>query len=68
MSIQQHKRRLKGLDEMPRPRRTLRQHYFRVRSRLRSSALFRIWSPAKFLLVFLALWGLARLLGFRIDL
>lgn len=34
-------RRLKGLDEMPLPRRTMRQHYFRAKSKILSFLNYR---------------------------
>ena len=65
---EQRKRRLKGLDEMP-TRRTMRQRYFSIRSRLRTSTFLRwVWLFAKFALLLLALWGIAHLIGLRVEL
>jgi hypothetical protein len=59
-----HKKRLKGRDEMPRPRRTLRELYFRLRSRCRESALcgYLIFS-IELALICVVLVGVAHLLG-----
>jgi hypothetical protein len=67
--IREHKRRLKGLDEMPVPRRTLRQRYFRFKSLTRISTLVRwIWFTVVIAVWLVALWGAARLLGVEIEL
>lgn len=60
--------RLKGLDEMPRPRRTLRQRYFSVRSGLWDSTLSGwLWAGLVIALLLSILWGIARLLGLPIE-
>lgn len=56
--------RLKGLDEMPRSRRTLRQVYFSIRSGVVESPL-PAWMWVVLLLALLSsiVWGTARLFG-----
>lgn len=57
--------RLKGLDEMPVRRRTLRQRYFSLRSLVHASIpLGWAWLIAKWVVVIFALWGIGRLTGF----
>ena len=62
------KRRLKGLDEMPVSRRTMRQRYFWLRSRVRTGPLRWLWLTL--------IWGLSsswysafvgRQLGWRLE-
>jgi hypothetical protein len=63
-----HRPRLKGLDEMPRPRRTLRQHYFAVRAGLHDSKLPGWMWACLVLAIFLSiLWGIARVMGLPIE-
>jgi hypothetical protein len=56
--------RLKGLEEMPAPRRTPRQYYFRLRTNLRH---WTVWVYVRHSLeiavVVLVLYGICRLLG-----
>ena len=60
--------RLKGLDEMRRPRRTLRQRYFRVRASILGSKHFSwVWPVLKVAIVLLIVWMGARLLGFPLE-
>jgi len=67
MTIQKHKPRLKGLDEMPR-RRALRQYYFAARSRVRTSAPLRwLWTLMQVVLVLLLVWAIARMSGLPLE-
>jgi hypothetical protein len=60
--------RLKGLDEMPTPRKTLRQHYFTLKARIAGSRyLIRAWPVLKLVALALIIWILARLVGFPIE-
>jgi hypothetical protein len=60
--------RLKGLDEMPRRRRTLRERYFAAKSRVQSSkSVGWLWPLLQVLLVLALLWGIARVLGLPIE-
>jgi hypothetical protein len=60
--------RLKGLDEMPTPRRTLRERFFAARSRVESSkSIAWLWPLFQVLLVLALLWGIARVLGLPIE-
>jgi hypothetical protein len=56
--------RLKGLDEMPPPHRTLRVQYLRLRAKFRQST-FLMYAQHSFeiAMVVLVLYGLSRLLG-----
>lgn len=68
MNAFRHGSRLKGLDEMPRPRRTLRQHLFAFRSRAQESKLLGwMWTFLKFAVLLSVLWGIARLTGLPIE-
>ena len=68
MSDQANRPRLKGLDEMARPRRTLRQHYFRFRGIILGSKYFRwLWPLLKVAVWVLAIWLIARLVGFPLE-
>ncbi len=63
-----HRLRLKGLDDMPGPRRTLRQHYFAFRSQLRTSKISAsLWAVLVLALLVSILWGLSRLLGLPLE-
>jgi len=67
MRDQVQKPRLKGLDEMPRPRRTLRQLYFRFRALILGSKYFSwLWPLLKAGLWVAIIWLVMRLLGFPI--
>ena len=68
MSPEQHRPRLRSLDEMPRPRVTVRQRYFRVKTRFNALVGYgpmRAWLTLAVLL--LLLWGIARATGFPIE-
>lgn len=59
--------RLKGLDEMSRPRRTLRQFYFAARSRVRTSRwLAGLWFLVKCGMVLALLWVIAQRMGWSV--
>jgi len=68
MRDQGQRPRLKGLDEMPTPRRTLRQHYFWLRARVLESKYFWwVWPLLKLAVWVAVIWLVARLLGFPIE-
>lgn len=63
------KRRLKGLDEMPPPRRTMRQRYFWLRSKVRASVtLGWLWVVFKWAIVVAALWFVSQWVGRHFEL
>ena len=64
MDAQSPKRRLKGLDEMPLRRRTIRQRYFSFRSRVRTSVpLGWFWLGFKWVVLVAVLWFVGHRLG-----
>jgi hypothetical protein len=60
--------RLKGLDEMPQPGRTLRQRYFSIRAKLKYSKRFGwAWPLLQLVLFVFAVWLIAWLCGYPLG-
>jgi hypothetical protein len=68
MGDRMNRPRLKGLDEMPRPRRTLRDHYFSLRAGIAGSEfLRRAWPVLKVASLVLVVLMLAHWMGVPIE-
>ena len=60
--------RLKGLEEMPVPRRTLRQHYFRAKANIKRVLASKLVTGLSRLIMLMAIvWMVARSMGIPVE-